>query len=483
MYLNNILKNTVLFSIILIFIILFKYSSLILFIPISSYLFVLYFSFFLDFKHYKIFQQFFVFLNIFWIIIRLFILLIYPEKFNYDHIIKLNDYDFAFTFIYLTLASIVFLLSLYTSTYFKKIKTNKFLKLDSVSKKSYKFIIIYLVAVIFGTLLIKKYYPIDKTYILQLINIFIAVDVFIILVSFYFVYYKDQLNKNLLITTYLVFFVYIAFRLYLGSKSAIYQLFLNFLVGFLLLSPKLYLRKKHLFYCFLLFPISIIFFLVGTVFRFYNTYSIGNSLDSFDVFDGLEETFYRLDYINSLPNFLDVLSARISMLDYSHVLINATPTNDYLGIVYALKTFFNVIFPSFFSNILGIGDAVVLQASLFQTAYGIKSYSESIVNYHSDMLPLFAYLYLNFGFVISLILIYLGFLMFFYFFNLRFKNNFNNFLFKGFFVLVFIDVLFGMGLVATFQQVIFFYFFPLVFYKLFRKIYFSFSRLRINIKT
>ena len=483
MYLNNILKNTVLLSIVLTIIILFKNSNLILFIPISLYLFVLYLSFFINFKQFKIFQQLFVFLNIFWIIIRLITLLISSENFNYQHIIKLNDNDFAYTFIYLTFASFVFLLSLYTLTYFNKRKTNEFLKLDSISTRSYKFIIIYFIAIIFVQILIKKYFPVNKIFIIQLINIFTSLDVFIILFSFYFIYYRNQLNKKFLTISYLLFFLYVIFRLYVGSKSATYQLLLNFLVGFLLLSPKLFLRKKYLFYSLLLLPISVILFLVGTVFRFYNTYTINNSVDSTGTIDGLIETFYRTDFINTIPNFFNSLSARISMLDYSHVLINQTPINDYLGIVYALKTFLNVILPSFVSNALGIGDALVLQASLFQTAYGLKSYSEAVINYHSDMLPLFAYLYLNFGFMIALILIYLGFFIFFYCYNIKFNNNFNNFLFKGFFVIVFIDIMFGMGLVASFQQVIFFYVLPLLFYKFFKKIYIFISNLTIKIKT
>lgn len=481
MFLDSIFKNIILGSLILSIILCVQVLNLTLLLAIIFYLLVLYFSFFMKYKKFKIFQQIFIFLNIFWIIFRLLYLLFEPGSFNYNHIIIFNSSDFAFTLFYLACCSIIFFLTISSLSIISKEKRDEFLIKDTLYKKSYLVISVYFLIILIENFLVDRFFPTYDSYFIKLISVFFSIDLFVILFSFYFIYFKNQLSKKFLIFSYVILFTYIVFRLIHGSKSGLFIIFLNLLVGFLLLRPRLFIKIKHLFISVLLIPFGFLIFVIGTVFRFYKRNLLQDSLSSENIFENLLETYDRLDYISTFSALFDAFSKRISMLDYMHVLVNKDPVNDYLGLTYAFKSFFNVLAPRFISDFIGFGDVIVLQANLFVVAYGLNSYAEVVESYHTDMLPLFGYLFLNFGFILSLIVIFFGLFLVLNFYNLKFKNNFNTFLYKGFFLIIFIDLMFGMGLVATFQQIIFFYIFPLIFYKIFKYIYIFFSRFKIKI--
>ena len=121
-----------------------------------------------------------------------------------------------------------------------------------------------------------------------------------------------------------------------------------------------------------------------------------------------DSIFTRLSEID-YEGFLDTVSRRLQMFDYLNVFYNHNPINDYLGINYGLKTFWNVIYPNLYSG-LTFSDASIFQSNLFKVSYGHGTYEEAVLNYHSDMLPLFGVLYINFGSISFVILTILGFI-------------------------------------------------------------------------
>ena len=444
-----------------------KNGAIYLLISVFSYFFILYVSFFINFNGGKIFQQVFVIQSIFWIVLRLIYLVRDIDKFSYNYILTINFDDLGFTIFIIGCGSLVFFLSLLTFCQnhgFQKL----FFSGVSPPKNSFNILASYLLFISVEGVLVDFYFPDYNSYFIKLISIFFSIDFFILLFVIFFLYYRRGLNINQKKVSYFLFFLFVIVRLVAGSKSGLYVVGINLLIITLFMNKDFFIERKYFLFAILLLPSSIFVFALGTLVRFYKQYkSNGSVSDASNIFMNLEEVWLSLDGVNTFDKLIDTMSARISMLDYMLVFTNKIPINDYLGFGYAFKTFLNVIFPSFISEFIGTKDAIVLQANVFFVAYGQDSYQEILESYHSDMLPLFGYFYLNFGFFLSIAVLFIFFYFIFFLFNLSFKNHFLSFVYKSFVLITFCDILFGMGLVASFQQIFFYYLFPLLFFNLY----------------
>ena len=166
---------------------------------------------------------------------------------------------------------------------------------------------------------------------------------------------------------------------------------------------------------------------------------------------------------------MDLISRRLGYFDYMNVMFNKEPVNNYLGVTYGLKSFWNVIWPNL-SSTLVFHDAGIFQANLFKVAYGHGTYQQAVDNYHSDMLPLFGVLYINFKSFSLLILFFLGYVSSLMFRWIDVSNLKVKYIYKSFFIFFYGDILFGMGLVSSFQQILFYTLMPLILYFLLQNI-------------
>jgi len=213
----------------------------------------------------------------------------------------------------------------------------------------------------------------------------------------------------------------------------------------------------------LLTPVAVSLFFVGHVARLSKAFA-GDEFSLYHLISTFSENYERtlgdLDPIE----FADFLFRRLSMFDYLNVFFNGEPSADYLGISYGLKLMWNSIWPAFISTYPEFQEAAVFPANLFKVSYGSGTYNEVLDNYHSDMLPLFGYLFINFG-PFSLILLFLLGVLISLVYRAILNSKFRaSYLFRTLYLVIFADFVFGMGFSSTFQQIIFFYFPPLIIY-------------------
>ena len=190
----------------------------------------------------------------------------------------------------------------------------------------------------------------------------------------------------------------------------------------------------------------------------------------------LEHLPVVFEYATNVTSFKDILnpiSERLSMYDYSNIMFNYEPVNDYLGFTYGLKMVWNTIIPHYLLPSLYFEEAIVFPANLFKLAYGFGSYEQVIQHYHSDMLPLFGYLFMNMWFISLPVIFLIGFLFSYFYKRLSVSQIKNLYFYKTLYLFYFANILFGMGFANTYIDLQDLILIPLVMFFSLQKIFSS----------
>lgn len=395
----------------------------------------------------------FVFYSIIWIVSRIFYLNFRYESINYSYLINFNKYDSSLTILMITIFSIILFLGIYLADKTKFHKTLSICFQNNLFKSflniNSKFLSLYLVLTLIVSYLNAQYFN-NGDKIISIINILFSVDSFILIYIYtYFVNKKNNNECNNYFFTFLLLYIFV--RTYLGSKGALFIVITTFYISIILTNPNFKINIKKIFILFIILLFSPLLFFIGHLFRLAHDSKLSTPQSN------TELSFFNNINFDVIPK-IDMISRRLSMFDYLNVFFNDLPSNYYLSTIYSLKMLWNVISPSFLNLEFNYN---ILPANLFKASYNYGTYSEVANNYHSDMLPLFGFLYINFGLASFLILFFIIFIIACVY-KLLINSKIDNIGYiKFFFLVFFIDLIYGMGFVATIQQFLFFTILPL----------------------
>ncbi|MDB2676340.1 hypothetical protein N9Y82_02975, partial [Amylibacter sp.] len=336
---------------------------------------------------------YFIFLSIFWILFRSIVLNFSDESVNYRYLLDFDFNDMAWTIFMISISSIFLVFGIVLGGLKGPSKINFKVPLLStdINRKIFAPYFLLLVVIIVYQ---NTGYMATITKLTAVISMFLSTDTLLILAIAVIVTRQKMPSWDSYLIIFTLF-LYVVVRVVVGSKSGIFYIGLGLLVNILAVNHLYKFNSKYIIILAILVPIAFIIFLLGTEVRKIS-YSLTMAGDFSNSFHLIRILFEQRDIIlNELDFqfFFNTFSRRISMFDYLIVFFNAETNTDHLGIIYGLKTFWNVITPPF----VAFDDALVFQANLFKVAYGSETYQEQLQNYHSDMLPLFGTLYGIFG--------------------------------------------------------------------------------------
>lgn len=294
-------------------------------------------------------------------------------------------------------------------------------------------------------------------------------------------YQNEKISfKNKLLTIILTIF-YLLIRTFIQtSKGAIFSFLMVILIIFLVNSKNLNIQIKYILGAGLMLLISIPIYFISFGLRIisagYNIMDLNMSYQEYIAstfsFDRIREI---LDFFigTSIWDLVDDLSRRVSFFDYLNIFFHGELVNDYMSFSYTLKVISNIIFPSFLG--FSFPDAILLPSNLFKTAYGLQTYESNLINYHSDMVPIYGFLYANLW-LVSLLVVFLIGISFAIIFRYLSKLNIEDFqIIQSLFLYNAGELIFGLGLAASFQYILFFTLIPLFFIYIFNNLYESFK--------
>ena len=407
---------------------------------------------------------YFIFVSIFWCVFRLIVLNNSLESVNFRYLVDFDLADMTWSVLMLTFSSGFLVCGLLLGSYRGPPKLR--LNVPVISSGYISFLLFW--AVIENSIFRGS----GTTKLLNIISMALSLDSLILLVASLLVY-KQTLPRTLRHLLVLLIICYVLMRVASGSKAAIYIVFTGALTTLLAFNYRFKLKLKHLILAVCVVPFALFFFVAGTELRAIS-YSLSRSGDfsylqlMSTLYDVRHDIFGNLD----VAQWFNVISRRLSMFDYLNVSFNGSTITDHLGLIYGLKTLWNIVTPSFVS----FDDAILFQANLFKVAYGHGTYLEAVGNYHSDMLPLFGSTYVIFGGLSLPIIGLFGYVSSRLYILIDCCNFKEKYFFKGLFIYFFGDFLFGMGLMSTIQQILFFTLIPFVTYFVVQNIRVSWKR-------
>ena len=417
-----------------------------------------------------------LYLCVIWLAFRAVYLNFRFESLNYQYLIISNQQTVATSYILITAFSLILFMGIWVGSLIRLDGSRKVRRIFDLRKNNDNFLLKYswiLVAVYASKFLIPETVVSN---IPTLIWMLTSTDPFIILVISGAVYRFSEGKSNLDRQFIYLLAAFLLLRTLDGSKGALFVVAYTVLACFLIQMPKFRVQSKTIFLSLLLFIISVALFFVGHGFRLLRQHR-GNIDGAFESWNGFLRIFDVFDSMNYF-HLLDMLSQRLSMLDYLNVMFTQPPYFGFLGGGYATIMAVNTLIPSTLSSILGIGEYTLFPANLFKVAYGFGSYQAAELNYHTDMLPLWGLIYVNMPMMSFLFTFLTGFFgsLLFKFVNSSMPDQ--NSVVSAFFVIYFGDFLFGMGPVSLFQHVLFFILMPLLFYRFWRIIFLQFSKMK-----
>lgn len=399
-----------------------------------------------------------IFYSLIWVGFRAVYLNIRYESINYSYLINFNKFDVSYSLFMTTIYTIILVLGIFVAdrciinrcvnTYLSRIR------LFTIPSINFKFLCSYFITTLFLSILF-NYDILEKSNkAIVIFSILFSVDCFLLI--FYIEHVRNGSNKSRVhqLLFYSTCLIYLVVRVSSGSKGGLFMLFTTYIIASISYKKNFYLSKKFICSVPFIIVISCILFLVGNSIRLAKSNNLVNNvteLQATTIVDSIDFTDYTYT--------MDFVSRRLSMLDYLNVFFNEEPSRDYLSLEYSLKMLWNVISPA----ILNLEfNYKIFPANLFKASYGHGSYLEVVDNYHSDMLPMFGFLFINFGALSLLITFFIGFLFSIFFKLLILSKKKSSYLISFLFLLFYAELIFGMGFVATFQQIIFFTIFPLI---------------------
>lgn len=403
---------------------------------------------------------YFIFLSIFWCLFRVIVLNFSVESVNYRYLLDFDHSDMAWTVLMISISSIFLVAGIVLGGLKRPPKVRFKVPLLSMGVNVKFFALYFLFLLVVVVVENELFRESGATKAVAVISFFLSTDSLIFLICSLFISRQDlsSRERHLLL---LALFAYVFIRLLVGSKSGLYVVFLGLMVGMLSFDHLFKIRIKLIFLLFMLAPIGLIIFAVGTETRALSfELSKAGEFSNANLLNLIYEKRHIIWDSFDLQGFFNYFSRRISMFDYLNVLFNGETQTEHLGFLYGLKTLWNVITPSF----IGFDDALIFQANLFKVAYGPETYQEKLTSYHSDMLPFFGSSYAAFGGFSLVLVSVFGYIFSRIYIIIDCCNFQENYFFKGLCIYFFGDFLFGMGVVSTIQQILFFTLFPLALY-------------------
>tara|TARA_Y100000996_G_C22553491_1_gene654651 strand:+ start:1717 stop:2865 length:1149 start_codon:yes stop_codon:yes gene_type:complete len=150
------------------------------------------------------------------------------------------------------------------------------------------------------------------------------------------------------------------------------------------------------------------------------------------------------------------ISRRLSQIDYLIIMFNQEPIHkEYFTLSYTLKNIANQILPGMpYPNVVHV-------ARLFRVSYGHKTMSEVFDQYHTDMIPYFGNVYLMFGYILFLPIIFFTGVIFSSIYCF-YSSNKNLYFQRTICLYLFYTLIFQMGIDSFFGELIFFVIFPII---------------------
>ena len=401
-----------------------------------------------------------VYTSIFWCVIRLTVLCFFPEKINYQYLIEFADYDVALSICLTMLSTLFLVVGVLLSS---KIRTFRFkLTVPSINLRLLNFYFAIIILFHFG---IEFFSPLDVSLIESnvILQFIVAPDsVFIVFMAVNLSAYNQDRLARFSLLFFCLLCGYIVLRVLQGSKSGGYTLVYVFLLAQMVIHRDPFFSKKTLIsiLCVIL-PVMFIAFYSGHVTRFFKAMNQTQefSLSVSEVKSFLDDDKISLMKISNPSEFLHLVSRRVSMFEYLNVMFTKKPEEkDYLTVGYGLKTVWNIVAPR---GELEYEDAKLFPANLFKAAYSDRwTYEEAQQNYHTDMLPLYGYLYVNLGVGSFLLLTYIGFVVGILFTSIYHRDLSTLLAIKVLFIWFVFDFIWGMGFGSVIQQFLFFTLIP-----------------------
>ena len=414
-------------------------------------------------------------LSIVWIVVRSLFIVADYESVNYQYILPADITSLSFTIFMIMLSTIFLCGGVIVGYSFQKSEIKK----SHVSSNEIYFITVYFVLTLLWSISQKWLLGSQdgSSTLVSLIAIIFSPDIMLLLFVSTVVYVFGNLSKMQRYTVLGVLVFFVIARVSVGSKGGVFVLFVLFLIALLSYRSQIAIPKRALGILALLFPISILLFFVGHGIRlYYSEFSdSGLTLSSIISKAGVIWSYSTNLEGQQAGTLVEMLSRRLSMLDYLYVCFNATPTGDQLGLVYQMKAIVNIIFPG-----LPFEEAKYFSARLFKVAYGIADYRAIVDNYHTDMLPVFGWLFLNLGSISIVALFLFGTIVGFFYRKLCSVNTKYSFFYRIMFLYFFADLVFGMGLDSTMQQFIIFSIIPFSLYRIVKYFYSQLSRILVR---
>ena len=354
---------------------------------------------------------YFIFLSIFWCLFRIVVLNNSIESVNYHHLLSFDLTDMAWTVCMITISSIFLVFGIALGAY--KGSTSLKFKTPLISSRvNTKFLISYFLLIMLWMLVIRNFYndpafagpTLDKP--LAVLNMVLSDFPFIFLVTGLIIY-RPNITLQLKILLISLTIIYVLALMLLGSRAGTYWVFIAYGVAILAYNYRYKFKVKYLTLFIFVLIISLLLYVVSSELRQISiSLTRAGDYSTFKLITGLWEAKDELSSNFDLGYWLNAFSRRISMFDYLNVFFNGTMVTDHLRFTYGFKSLWNVLMPS----IVGFNDAILFQSNLFQVACGHNTYEMALTNYHSDMLPLFGILYVNFSFFSLICISFFGYI-------------------------------------------------------------------------
>ena len=182
----------------------------------------------------------------------------------------------------------------------------------------------------------------------------------------------------------------------------------------------------------------------------------GTELSFTDVWenkDKLEQFSYGGDLFKE--SLAVSISRRLSLVDYLLVMFNEEPIyKDYFSLGYTIKNIANLLPGMPYPDVVHV-------ARLFRVSYGKKTLSQVFDQYHTDMIPYFGNVYLMFGYILFLPIIFFTGATFSSIYCF-YSSNKNLYFQRTICLYLFYTLIFQMGIDSFFGELIFFVIFPII---------------------
>jgi hypothetical protein len=402
-----------------------------------------------------------VILSILWIVFRSVHLALDVRNMNYQYLIEADTGYYTFSMIMILLSTLFLYAGLVLG--FKIYKTS--------SEKSYdpnirlSFVKIYFLIMLLNSLLfhftgIAEY---GNSKIAGIINIALSWRFILPLLIILYIQKWTELNSNLKIQAYALLLLYIIVRVLGGSKGGIFELGLTAVFCFVAVmkTSEFNVSRKYLLMGGGLLIMALFLFYLGHGMRLFLATNIGNEINFKLITSNYIAIYeYAVYSIDNYGGYYEMISRRLSMFDYLYVMFNKEPVEQFISIGYQVKVMLNTLLPG-----VPFPDSILMSALLFKPAFGYTTYSDVLWNYHSDMLPVFGWSYINMGAFSLLFLFVVGIsISMTYKHLLGIQTRFNYF-YRALFLLYVGEFIFGMGFDNLFQRLLFHTLLPLILFR------------------